>query len=100
MQQPELEAFLTAIFKSVGGATAVTEKVNSLAYFETLCSDTAAANILINSSLMTLFVRMAKVRELLATGPAGPWAPKGHIYDDDDIYDDMAQSIDHQMITK
>lgn len=29
-----------------------------LAYFETLCSDTTAANMLINSSLSVLFVRM------------------------------------------
>jgi hypothetical protein len=35
-------------------------QVNTLAYFERLCCDTAAANILINSSLMSLFVRMAK----------------------------------------
>jgi len=27
MEQPELEAFLTAIFKSISGATAVAEKV-------------------------------------------------------------------------
>jgi hypothetical protein len=31
-----------------------------LCYFETLCCDTAAANILINSSLTILFIRMLK----------------------------------------
>ena len=60
LEQSELEAFLTAIFRSVGGPVPVAQKVNTLAYFETLCVETAAANILINSSLMTLFVKMAK----------------------------------------
>jgi serine/threonine-protein kinase ULK4 len=36
----------------------VQDKVNVLAYFETLCTDTTAANVLINSSLTILFVRM------------------------------------------
>lgn len=31
-----------------------------LSYFESLCTDTAAANILINSSLAVLFVRMLR----------------------------------------
>jgi hypothetical protein len=31
-----------------------------LCYFETLCGDTNAANILINSSLTILFIRMLK----------------------------------------
>ena len=52
----ELEQFLTSIFRSVGGPVPVAKKVNTLAYFETLCVDTNAANILINSSLMSLFV--------------------------------------------
>ena len=58
--QSELEKFLTAIFRSVGGPVPVQKKVNTLAYFETLCTDTGAANILINSSLMSLFVKMSK----------------------------------------
>jgi serine/threonine-protein kinase ULK4 len=56
----ELEQFLTAIFRAVGGPVPVAKKVNTLAYFESLCVDTNAANILINSSLMSLFVKMAK----------------------------------------
>ncbi len=56
----ELEQFLTSIFRSVGGPVPVAKKVNTLAYFETLCVETNAANILINSSLMSLFVKMAK----------------------------------------
>ncbi len=31
-----------------------------LAYFETLCGDTAAANVLVNSSLAVLLVRLLK----------------------------------------
>ena len=35
-------------------------QVNVLAYFETLCTDTGAANVLINSSLTILIVRMLR----------------------------------------
>jgi serine/threonine-protein kinase ULK4 len=58
--QAELEGFLTQIYRSVAHSSPINEKVNTLAYFETLCCDTAAANVLINSSLMTLFVRMLR----------------------------------------
>jgi serine/threonine-protein kinase ULK4 len=58
--QPELEAFLTKVYRSVSGQTPISEKVNTLTYFETLCSDTASANILVNSSLMVLFVSKLK----------------------------------------
>ena len=34
--------------------------MNVLAYFETLCTDTGAANVLINSSLTILIVRMLR----------------------------------------
>lgn len=35
-------------------------QLNVLAYFETLCSDTSSANILINSSLAVMLVRMLR----------------------------------------
>lgn len=35
-------------------------QVNVLSYFETLCMDTNAANVLINSSLTILFIRMLR----------------------------------------
>ena len=35
-------------------------QVNVLAYFETLCADTGSANVLINSSLTILIVRMLR----------------------------------------
>ena len=62
--QAELEAFLTRVYKSVSGSSPISEKVNTLAYFESLCSDTQAANILVNSSLMTLFVAKLKVAKM------------------------------------
>eukprot|EP00741_Cyanophora_paradoxa_P004814 tig00000829_g4671.t1 len=58
MSQQDLENFLTLLFKSIGGQTSVAEKLNTLAYLETLCEDTQAANMLVNSALMTLFVKM------------------------------------------
>ena len=41
--QAELEAFLTRVYRSVAHSSPINEKVNTLAYFETLCCDTAAA---------------------------------------------------------
>ena len=58
--QPDLEKFLTRVYRSVAHSSPINEKVNALSYFETLCCDTASANVLINSSLMTLFVRMLR----------------------------------------
>jgi serine/threonine-protein kinase ULK4 len=55
-----LEAFLTHIYRALAAATPLKDKVNVLAYFETLCADTTAANVLINSSLTMLFVRMLR----------------------------------------
>jgi serine/threonine-protein kinase ULK4 len=58
--QAELERFLTQVYRTIASSAAVKQKVNLLAYFESLCSDTAAANVLINSSLTVLFVRMLR----------------------------------------
>ena len=58
--QDELERFLTFIYRSIAGATSLNEKMNTLAYFESLCSHSASANILINSSLMTLFLKLLR----------------------------------------
>ena len=54
----ELEAFLTRIYRSVAHPSNVQEKVNTLAYFETLCTEASSANVLANSSLMSMFVRV------------------------------------------
>eukprot|EP00878_Enallax_costatus_P024327 GHUV01025960.1.p1 GENE.GHUV01025960.1~~GHUV01025960.1.p1 ORF type:complete len:809 (+),score=245.85 GHUV01025960.1:581-3007(+) len=58
--QQELESFLTHIYRTIASSAPVKDKVNVLNYFESLCSDTAAANVLINSSLTVLFVRMLR----------------------------------------
>ncbi|KAK9809997.1 hypothetical protein WJX72_003108 [[Myrmecia] bisecta] len=58
--QVELENFLTHIYRTIAGAAPLKDKVNVLAYFETLCVDTGAANVLINSSLTILVVRMLR----------------------------------------
>ncbi|KAL0019961.1 hypothetical protein WJX79_009290 [Trebouxia sp. C0005] len=58
--QQDLEAFLTQVYRAIAGAAPLKDKVNVLAYFETLCTDTGAANVLINSSLTILIVRMLR----------------------------------------
>lgn len=62
--QAELETFLTKVYRSISGQTPISEKVNTLTYFESLCSDTASANILVNSSLMVLFVAKLKTAKM------------------------------------
>ena len=54
----ELEAFLTAVYRSVAESSPMRSKVNALAYFETLCSNAEAANVLVNSSLASMFVEV------------------------------------------
>lgn len=46
--------------RAIASAAPIKDKTNVLCYFETLCGDTNAANILINSSLTILFIRMLK----------------------------------------
>ena len=54
--QDELEDFLSLIYKSVASSPSLSERLNVLMYFESLCKDSSSANILINSSLMHMFV--------------------------------------------
>ncbi|KAK9856467.1 hypothetical protein WJX84_005420 [Apatococcus fuscideae] len=59
--QHDLERFLTDIYRVISStANPLKDKVNVLAYLETLCIDTGAANQLVNSSLAILFVRMLR----------------------------------------
>lgn len=58
--QTDLETFLTHIYRAIASAAPLKDKVNVLSYFETLCVDTNAANVLINSSLTILFIRMLR----------------------------------------
>jgi hypothetical protein len=46
--------------RAIASSAPIKDKTNVLCYFETLCCDTNAANILINSSLTILFIRMLK----------------------------------------
>ena len=59
-EQKDLENFLTHIYRAIASAAPLKDKVNVLSYFETLCVDTNAANVLINSSLTILFIRMLR----------------------------------------
>ena len=59
-EHKDLEAFLTHIYRAIASAAPLKDKVNVLTYFETLCTDNGAANILINSSLTILFIRMLR----------------------------------------
>eukprot|EP00798_Chlamydomonas_sp_ICE-L_P014436 gene14436-20443_t len=58
--QKDLEAFLTHIYRAIASAAPLKDKVNVLSYFETLCVETNSANVLINSSLTILFIRMLR----------------------------------------
>lgn len=59
-EHKDLEAFLTQIYRAIASAAPLKDKVNVLCYFETLCTDSNAANSLINSSLTILFIRMMR----------------------------------------
>lgn len=54
----DLEAFLTTIYKALSSNADVSDKLNVLSYFETLCADATIANVVINSSVMTLSIRL------------------------------------------
>ncbi|CAG9460825.1 unnamed protein product [Pedinophyceae sp. YPF-701] len=56
----QLEGFLQQVYKALASGASVTDKANILAYFESLCIDSQAANILVNSSLMALLVRLLR----------------------------------------
>ena len=67
LDQDTLESFLSQIYKSIVASPSVSEKLNVLLYFEGLCKSSGSANILINSSLMHMFVtrlRASKVASL------------------------------------
>lgn len=55
-----MQAFVTPCNTPPAPAAPLKDKVNVLSYFETLCTDTNTANLLINSSLTVLFIRLLK----------------------------------------
>jgi serine/threonine-protein kinase ULK4 len=60
LNHDELEAFVHSIYSAIAGQLPPAEKLNLLTYFETLCCDQKAANFLVNSSLMALFLKQAR----------------------------------------
>eukprot|EP00884_Botryococcus_braunii_P012001 jgi/Botrbrau1/20801/Bobra.0156s0030.1 len=58
--QGSVEAFLTLVYRALGSPAPLKDKVNVLAYFESVCGDTAAANVVVNSTLTLLLVRMLR----------------------------------------
>eukprot|EP00250_Pteridium_aquilinum_P022940 c25934_g1_i1 orf=3-2966(-) len=56
----ELESFLSKIVGSISGNTSPSEKLNTLKYLETLCTNVEGANVLINSSVMHMLVKMLR----------------------------------------
>lgn len=64
MEAKDLEAFLSNVYKSLSGASSLSDKYNTLCYFETLCCDTQIANVIINSSVVGLLVRMLKMNNM------------------------------------
>ena len=61
MEQQRLEEFLTRLYHALDDSKAtVLERVHVLGYFSTLCGVASVANQLVNSSLMSLLVKMLK----------------------------------------
>ncbi len=60
LQPEQLEKFLNRIIASIQGNTAMNEKLNTLKYLESLCTNIEASNILINGPLMPLLVKMLR----------------------------------------
>ncbi|KAH7436627.1 hypothetical protein KP509_05G028600 [Ceratopteris richardii] len=56
----ELETFSSKLLASISGNTSLNEKLNTLKYLETLCTNVEGANILINSPLMHMLVKMLR----------------------------------------
>jgi serine/threonine-protein kinase ULK4 len=61
LETEQRETFLKKIMENVHGSTVpLNEKINTLKYVETLCTNIDAANILINGPLMLLLVKMLR----------------------------------------
>ncbi|KAG0627834.1 hypothetical protein M758_2G231400 [Ceratodon purpureus] len=67
LEAEQQEAFLKKIMENVHGSTVpLNEKINTLKYVETLCTNIDAANILINGPLMLLLVKMLRTVKIPA----------------------------------
>ncbi|KAL2644142.1 hypothetical protein R1flu_011729 [Riccia fluitans] len=61
-----VDSFVNRIVTNIHGSSSVNEKVNTLRYVESLCSNTDAANLLINGPLMPLLVKTLRTSKLPA----------------------------------
>ena len=64
IKQDRLESHLTKIYRTMSGTSrrkpTVAEKSNVLNYVQNLCKSTRVANILVNSSMVKLFIKMSR----------------------------------------
>lgn len=63
LEQSSLESFLTSVYKTLANNSKVSvgQRVAVLVYLQTIVVDTQVSNMIINCSLMTLFVKMLGV---------------------------------------
>lgn len=67
LEAEQQETFLNKIMGNVHGSTVpVNEKINTLKYLETLCTNIDAANVLINGPLMPLLVKLLRTVKIPA----------------------------------
>lgn len=67
LEAEQQETFLNKVMGNVHGSTVpVNEKINTLKYLETLCTNIDAANILINGPLMPLLVKLLRTVKIPA----------------------------------
>ena len=81
LPQKDLEAFLTSVYKSVGGQTSVAEKLNTLMYFETLCTDGRVSNLVPKNAYPFKFIdpRRGLVPLGIAVAPQGAYTLRDSI---------------------
>lgn len=65
MESEQQDAFLNKIMTNIHGSS-VNEKINTLKYLETLCTNIDAANVLINGPVMPLLVKLLRTIKLPA----------------------------------
>ncbi|KAL3692536.1 hypothetical protein R1sor_006187 [Riccia sorocarpa] len=61
-----LDSFINRIVTTIHGSSSVNDKLNTLRYVESLCSNIDAANLLINGPLMPLLVKTLRTSKLPA----------------------------------
>eukprot|EP00753_Platysulcus_tardus_P012734 PLAT3529.3.p1 GENE.PLAT3529.3~~PLAT3529.3.p1 ORF type:complete len:1349 (-),score=673.98 PLAT3529.3:46-4092(-) len=58
--QPKLEAFFTKLYNALSRPASSAQRLHVLGFFATLCPSAKLANMLVNSSLITLFMRLLR----------------------------------------